>query len=219
MSGFSQAPPDYASVVPEAKQYGTYAPDTGSVPAYSELSAPSTEVPQPPQIGHQQQPYVSGYAPPLGPGGSPLPLDGAGRLGADGRPLNMSPAAVKFRADCQIEWRRLMLIGLCDIDDADMCIKACFCLPCTAGRTFARSDQGTCCIGCLLWPLLCGFSRSTIQQKLGVPDHGPCIGCLVHICCPCCAVAVEARAVNAWVEAGKPAPNAPLYPTPHALNM
>jgi hypothetical protein len=65
---------DYASVMPEAKQYGTYAPDTGSVPAYSEPSAPSTEVPQPPKIGHQQQPYASGYAPPLGPGGSPLPL-------------------------------------------------------------------------------------------------------------------------------------------------
>lgn len=121
------------------------------------------------------------------------------------------------------EAEQILTAGLCGCcDDCETCLCATFCWPCAFGTYVERAQLGTCCGSCCMYTCCCvlwwtrpclacyaGNMRSSLFQKVGLPDPGCCINWLCHCCCTCCALAQEGRAAKKlWMmnggAAGKP---------------
>jgi Cys-rich protein (TIGR01571 family) len=108
-------------------------------------------------------------------------------------------------ADLRNEWTTILTLGLCRmLDDTPTCLLAACCTCCLAGQTAAKIGNGTCIFNCVTYPCQAGCQRRAIQETLGVKPESWLLGMLLHQYCSFCAVASEARAVNAWVKAGRP---------------
>ncbi|CAI5971448.1 unnamed protein product [Closterium sp. NIES-64] len=94
--------------------------------------------------------------------------------------------------------------GFCD--DISSCCCVLFC-PCIAiGRIAEIVDQGGTgsCQACCCWYWIQAFTLSTLgclyskgfrtklRRRYGLPAS-PCGDCLMHWCCPCCAISQEYR--------------------------
>ncbi|CAI7808127.1 unnamed protein product [Closterium sp. NIES-53] len=97
--------------------------------------------------------------------------------------------------------------GCCGcFDDISSCCCVLWC-PCVAiGRIAEITDQGGTgsCQACCCWYCIQAFTLSTLgclyskgfrtklRRRYGLPAS-PCGDCLMHWCCPCCAISQEYR--------------------------
>ena len=88
--------------------------------------------------------------------------------------------------------------------DIPSCCMSYFC-PCVQyGQNQESFNGGGCCGHCCIytilmcvgyyWCMACSF-RSQIRRRYNIPG-GDCTDCLAHFCCPCCALAQEAREIS-----------------------
>lgn len=135
---------------------------------------------------------------------------GQGQYEQYGAQPTYAPTTVVMMAnggsDPNAEWKVIMTGGLFGcFDDITSAILA-LCVPiCLAGSNQAKIGEN-CCLSAISYCCCAGCQRSSVQNALGVADAGCMINCLIHCWCSCCALAQEARALDRWIAAGKPAP-------------
>eukprot|EP00742_Colponemidia_sp_Colp-10_P000363 GILJ01000400.1.p1 GENE.GILJ01000400.1~~GILJ01000400.1.p1 ORF type:complete len:179 (+),score=14.77 GILJ01000400.1:98-634(+) len=94
--------------------------------------------------------------------------------------------------------------GLCSCaDDCGTCMCSFCCYPCQFGKNAEQAQIAPCGSRCCMMMifayfgvgLLCACNqRGEIRMKYDIPGNG-CTDCCTVVCCPCCAVAQEARHV------------------------
>lgn len=109
----------------------------------------------------------------------------------------------------------ILMNGLFDcFEDCLMCLAACWCSPCLAGKVAERSGLGPCFLwGICYWiaPSYIGaYITTALERASGAEAPQYLDRCCEHFCCPVCAIARDARA-SAFLAA---APTATLAPAP-----
>jgi Cys-rich protein (TIGR01571 family) len=149
---------------------------------------------QQPQLQQHQQPHQQ-Y--PGQNNGRPVVLSGA-----NGRQIVIvGSVPVSYQTPV---WRTILMSDLCGcFDDCTSCCIATWFPACLSGHNQSQIG-GNCLLWCMCYPCAAGYGRQRIEAALGAPESSCCLALCLHWHCGICALTQEARALNAWIAAGRP---------------